>query len=349
MIDSIAAGRAMSRVRATASALLLPAVLSWLPFSALATTTCTASSTPLSFGTTDGTGNVDSTATVTVECNTFGLSLLATARVRMCLNIGEGASGSGTTTPRRMTNAFGDAMQFQIYQDPARTQIWGDRLIPATPTPVQIDLQYEVPVLGGGGTASATMQARIPVQAGLAAGAYDNPFSGIHTRLEYRYAESVIGTPAYPSSCTSGGGGGGTASFPFTASATVPDSCTIDSATVLDFGTVAGPVDGDIDQTSTITMTCTARTPWDVALDNGQNASGLVRRMRLGATADHVEYELYRDAARTQRWGATPGADTVQGTGTGAVQSLSVHGRVPAVQSVPAGDYADVVTVTVTY
>ena len=336
-------------VPAIAAVLLLLAALSSLPAPARAATTCTASSTPLSFGTTDGSGNVDTTATVTVECDTFGLSLLATARVRMCLNIGEGVNGDGTTLPRRMTNAFGDAMQFQIYRDPARTQIWGDRLIPATPTPVQIDLEYAVPVVGGGGTASATMQARIPVQAGLAAGAYANPFSGIHTRLEYRYAEQLLGTPAYPASCTNGGVGGGTASFPFTASATVPDSCTIASATVLDFGTVAGPIGGDIDQTSTITMTCTGRTPWDVALDDGQNASGPVRRMRLGATADHVEYGLYRDAARTQRWGMTPGTDTVQGTGTGTAQALPVHGRVPAPQSVPAGDYSDVITVTVTY
>ncbi|KAB8192930.1 protein U [Lysobacter maris] len=334
--------------RRTVAAIVCLALLAWLP-SAPAATTCTASSTALSFGSTSGAGNVDSTATVTVECSTSGLSLLATARVRMCLNIGAGVNGGGSTAPRRMTNAFGDPMQFQIYSDPARTQIWGDSLIAATPTPVPIDLEYSVPVLGGSGSASATMQARIPVQASLAAGAFSNPFSGIHTRLEYRYAEQLLGTPPYPASCTSGGNGGGTASFPFTATATVPDNCTIGSATTLDFGTVGGAVATDVEQTSTITMTCTQRTAWDVALDDGQNASGGVRRMRLGASADYLDYELYRDAARTQRWGATPGTDTEVGTGTGSAQALTVHGRVPAPQSVPAGAYGDVITVTVSY
>ncbi|QDH70623.1 Csu type fimbrial protein [Marilutibacter alkalisoli] len=330
------------------AALLLFALL-WLPAPAQAVTTCTASSTALNFGTVTGTGNVDSTAVVTVVCNTSGLSLLATARVRMCLNIGAGANGGGLTNPRRMTNSFGDAMQFQIYRDPARTLIWGDSSIPATPTPVQIDLQYDVPVLGGSGSTTATMHARVPAQAGLAAGLHSNPFTGTHTRLDYRYAEALLGTPNYPASCTSGGGGGGTATFPFTASATVPDNCVIATATALDFGSVPGPVGSNIDQTSTITMTCTARTAWNVALDNGQNAVGLTRRMRLGATGSYVDYELYRDAGRSLRWGATIGTDTVPGTGTGTAQALTVHGRVPATQSVAAGNYSDVVTVTVTY
>jgi spore coat protein U-like protein len=71
--------------------------------------------------------------------------------------------------------------------------------------------------------------------------------------------------------------------------------------------------------------------------------------MRLGATGSYVDYELYRDAGHSLRWGATIGTDTVPGTGTGTAQALTVHGRVPATQSVAAGSYGDVVTVTVTY
>lgn len=91
------------------------------------------------------------------------------------------------------------------------------------------------------------------------------------------------------------------------------------------------------------------RTAWNVSLNDGQNVSGSTRRMRLGATGNYVTYELYRDPARTQRWGVTTGSDTVPGTGTGSAQNLTVYGRVPASQTVPAGSYSDVVTITVTY
>jgi len=71
--------------------------------------------------------------------------------------------------------------------------------------------------------------------------------------------------------------------------------------------------------------------------------------MRLGATSNYVQYELYSDSARSQRWGNTLDIDTVNNTGTGSSQSLTVYGRVPAPQSVPSGDYSDTVTVTITY
>jgi spore coat protein U-like protein len=51
----------------------------------------------------------------------------------------------------------------------------------------------------------------------------------------------------------------------------------------------------------------------------------------------------------TSNWGQTVGTDTVSSTGTGAVQSFTVYGQVPA-QSTPApGAYSDTITVTVTY
>lgn len=324
------------------------AALFCLPQPARAATTCTASATPLAFGTVTGASSVDNTATVTITCNTTGLSLLSTVRVRMCLNIGAGVNGAGQTVPRRMTNGFNDAMQFQIYRDSARSQIWGDRTIAATPNWLPIDLEYQVLVLGAGGSATATLFGRVPAQTGLAAGPHSNPFTGSHTRLEYRYAEAVIGTPSYPTSCISGGGGGSTVTFPFTASATVPSNCTISGATPLAFGTVAGAISANRDQASTLTFACTGRTAWNVGLGNGQNASGTTRRMILGSN-DYVTYELYRDSNRTQRWGTTIGTDTQPGTGTGAAQSLTIYGRVPAPQTPRPGNYRDTVTVTVTY
>ena len=64
----------------------------------------------------------------------------------------------------------------------------------------------------------------------------------------------------------------------------------------------------------------------------------------------YITYGLYKDAARSQRWGQA-GGEPVTGTGAGVSvpQPLTVYGRVPA-QAVPApGNYADTVTITLTY
>jgi spore coat protein U-like protein len=276
--------------------------------------------------------------------------LLANAKVRMCLNIGDGANGIGYFNPRRMTNSFGEPLNFQLYTDAARSQIWGSRGNPNVPTPQFSDFDYSVPLLGGSQMKMFTIYGRIPAQT-LIAGSYSNPFTGIHTSLEYRYNETLLGTASYPASCISGGIGGATVSgaFPFTATATVAPNCRAYTTTDLDFGSISGLITSNTDQTSTISMTCTGRTAWNVGLNNGLNASGNIRRMRLGTTANHVDYELYRDSARIDRWGNTIGTDTVPGTGTGAAQTLTVHGRLPAAQNAPAGSYSDTITVTVTY
>lgn len=326
--------------RARRTALLL--ALTGLAGAAWGVTTCTAVANSLSFGDVVMNGQKDTTATVTVECNTVGLSLLATARVRMCLRIGDGSGGVGGND-RLMKNSFNDPLTFQIYSDAARSQIWGAN----TTNDVERDLQYSVPVLGGSGSTTATMYGRIPAQAGLAEGAHSSNFSGADAVVLYRYAEQLLGTPAYPASCTSGGGGGDSINFPFTATANVPSACTITNVDPLHFGSVSGLIQANIDQSTTLNFTCTGRTAWQVSLDNGLHASGQTRRMQMGTS--HVSYELYRDDARTQRWGNTPNTDTAPGTGTGSSQSLTVYGRVPQPQSVTPGTYTDTVIVTIHY
>ena len=58
---------------------------------------------------------------------------------------------------------------------------------------------------------------------------------------------------------------------------------------------------------------------------------------------------VYRDAARTQLWGQTANVDAMASTGTGALQSFNIYGRVPP-QATPApGAFNDLVAVTITY
>ena len=316
---------------------------------ARAATTCTASMTDLNFAPANG-GVVDATATLTVTCSTFGLSLLADAKVNMCVSIFSGTDGGGTLNPRRMINSFSDPMQMQLYSDAGRSSIWGARGNATVPNFVPLQFDYPVPVLGGNQTLTRTLYGRIPAQSGLNAGTYLNRFTAAaDTRIEFRYAESVIGPPAMPASCTSGGSAGTSSSFPFTVNGSVPNACTLTPKPVptLGFGNTPGFITGNIDQTTSIGLVCTGRTPWQIGLNNGLHASGNVRRMANGS-GQFVSYELYRDGGRSQRWGNTLNNDTLSGTGSGASQSLTVYGRV-APQTATVGSYSDTITVLVTY
>jgi len=317
---------------------------------ARAATSCSATATSVNFGTVSLTGTTDVSATFDVTCTTSGLGVLGNTKVRMCLNINDGTNGSGNFNPRRMLNGTSDALQFQLYTNAARSQIWGSRGNATVPNPLLADFDYSVPVVGGNQTIAVTIYGRVPVQTWIA-GSYTNVFSGAHTSIDYRYDERTLGSATLPASCVSGGDGGSTVSgaFPFTASATVPSDCRAYTTSDLDFGSVAGLITSSIDQTSSLTMTCTGRTAWNVGLDNGLNADGDIRRMQLAASGNYVDYQLYQESARTNRWGNTLGTDTVPGTGTGSSQTLTIYGRIPAVQSVAAGSYSDIVTVTITY
>ena len=309
-----------------------------------ALTTCSATMTNLSFGPVDPLGGlVDTTATINYQC-TYSSGLLGNlygVYARLCMSIGTGAQGS-SVQPRQMISGSGDAMMFQIYRDATRTQVWGSVDTPGMP-PLQRDLQFTILGVGTTQTGTATVYGRVPAgQTGLGVGAYSNSFSGIHTRLSFRYNEALLSLGTFPTDCGNANNG----SFAFTASASVAPACTV-SATTQDFGAVSGLLRTAQDATSTVSLRCTYRAPWQVGLGLGQNAAGTARRMT--GPGGLIDYELYRDLGRTQRWGTTLNVDTVTGTGTGATQSLTVYGRVPAQTPRTAGTYTDTIVVTVTY
>ncbi len=141
---------------------------------------------------------------------------------------------------------------------------------------------------------------------------------------------------------------GAQASGTLSVSATVLSSCTV-SALPLAFGSYT-PAVGELTGTTTIAVLCTLSTPYHVRLGTGQNSSDVAeRKMKIAAGADTLSYALYRDAGRTNNWGQTNGTDAMSGTGSGLLQNISVYGAIPANQFVPAGVYADSVTITVDY
>lgn len=349
-------------------------LLSWLVLagmfgaaSARADTTCTAlAPVTLPFGTiTSGAAGVTTAnISITINCSTLALSALASASVRMCIGLGPGSTGTTLLPNRSMAiNASaplggGDSLAYQLYSDASFSTAWGQ--VPAgSPAAAVIDLNYTVSLLGGSGTASITLYGRIPASQILSAGTFSSSFTGADVTLQYAYNERLLLAAPTPATCNtlSGVTGNKTASnaFTFVTSATVLPQCSTYVTTDMDFGSNAGAVSANIDQTSTIRLTCINRTAYTVGLDNGQNASGSVRRMRMtpagGGSSYYIPYELYRDTARSQRWGTTINTDTVAGTGSGAAQTLTVYGRTPPTSgALPAqGSYNDVIQVTITY
>jgi spore coat protein U-like protein len=139
-----------------------------------------------------------------------------------------------------------------------------------------------------------------------------------------------------------------TATTTMTVQVTITASCTINSAATLNFGT-QGVLATNVDQTSTLQVTCTNTTPYNIGLNAGTGSGATVATRKLTSGANTVNYTLYSNSGRTTVWGNTVSTDTVAGTGNGAAQSYTVYGRIPA-QTTPApGAYTDTITVTVTY
>jgi spore coat protein U-like protein len=125
-------------------------------------------------------------------------------------------------------------------------------------------------------------------------------------------------------------------------------TCTVNSASTLNFGT-QGVLSTNVDQTSTVQVTCTNTTPYNIGLNAGTGTGATVALRKMTSGANTVNYTLYSNSGRTTVWGNTVGADTVAATGNGSAQSYTVYGRVPT-QAAPApGTYTDTITVTVTY
>jgi spore coat protein U-like protein len=137
----------------------------------------------------------------------------------------------------------------------------------------------------------------------------------------------------------------------FTVTATVLASCNLGSVATLPFGLYDPTSGSNADATTGIAVTCTIGTPYNVGLSGGTTTGGTVaqRKMQGLTVANKLNYNLYRDAARTQVWGETILNDTVVGLGTGFSQTHTVYGRITAGSAASIDAYSDTITVTVTY
>jgi spore coat protein U-like protein len=132
----------------------------------------------------------------------------------------------------------------------------------------------------------------------------------------------------------------------FAVTASVQGSCTI-SSTALSFGAYTGTA---LPGTSTITVNCTGGTTYNVGLNAGTSGGTVTTRKMTGQYLNGtLAYSLFSNSAMTTNWGNTVGTDTSAGTGTGAAQTLTVYGKIPAGTAPAADGYSDTITATVTY
>jgi len=315
---------------------LLAILASIVATNAMAQHACSWSVDNVAFGTADVLGGspVDVTSTVNIQCS-GGLASLV---VRACPNIGAG-SGGATPSTRRMSNGA-NLLNYQLYQDAARTTVWGSDLwgFPDQPPTLTVSLG-----LLGSGSLTTTLYARLPSgQSTVPALSYLSSFSGIDARLNWTFCLVVVCPPCSSSM-------EGSSDTTFTVSATVTPNCLV-SATTLDFGST-GVLNANVDATNTISVTCTSGTPWNATLSAGASAGGtVVLRKMTGPGGATVDYTIYRNSAHTEIWGdGTSGTYTVSGTGTGLAQAQTGYGRVPPQTTPAAATYTDTIVVTITY
>jgi spore coat protein U-like protein len=169
-----------------------------------------------------------------------------------------------------------------------------------------------------------------------------NTLNGTGNLSSYVYAQlnaTQVGPPGTYTDTVS------SATTTFNLTVVIQASCSI-SATPLSFGTYSGAL---INTNTSISVTCTDTTPYNVGLNAGTATGATVtNRMMTGPGAAHLHYSLFSNSSHSTNWGNTTGS-WVGGTGTGTAQTLTVYGQIPASQYPAPGSYTDTVTATVNY
>lgn len=144
----------------------------------------------------------------------------------------------------------------------------------------------------------------------------------------------------------------GTSTANMSVTTSIAANCTI-SASTLAFGSydpVVANASTNLDNTATITTTCTTGSSPTIALgeganaDTGSTAAAPLRKLISGANV--ISYSLFSESTRSTVWGSTGVATP---TASGTAQTNTVYGRIASGQNKPIGSYSDTVVATVTF
>ena len=280
--------------------------------------TCSATFDTIEFGTDINILNgsaKDSAGSVTISC----ANLSPTESARVCIAVNPNSAALDLASGL-------DRLKFDFYSDALRTAQWS-----YPQGVVSVDLN------------STNYQSRLSV--------YGRILAGQNTASVGSYTASIVPNIRY-AVYTSGGAQPPCATLStqittsITVNATVTATCSISTASMTFPPQTI--FTSDVAASSDLTVTCTNAAPYWVGLDNGSNPLSGQRRMK--SKSDYINYDLYIDNARQQRWGATKDVDTVSGTGLATGQRITVYGKIPKPTPSPApGTYTDSVIATVNF
>ena len=98
------------------------------------------------------------------------------------------------------------------------------------------------------------------------------------------------------------------------------------------------------DALAVLNITCTPNTKVTISLGPSFNSGSIAsREMRTGGGLGPLLYNLFSDKRRNTIFGEGADSITVRSN-----KSVTVYGRIPAGQKVPAGSYSDTLVITVT-
>lgn len=134
------------------------------------------------------------------------------------------------------------------------------------------------------------------------------------------------------------------------ASAQSSPSCTI-SVTSVAFGNYNVFTTSANDSSGTVTFRCNSQsTNISIALSDGSSSTFSPRTLRKGGEV--LNYNLYRDAARSTIWGDGTGGTSLYTHANPPNNSnvnVTIYARIPAQQDVSAGTYSDTVSAVINF
>jgi len=250
--------------------------------------------------------------------------------LKICLELGSGTAG--LVGNLRALQGAGAPIAYQIYRDAARSQVFG--LAP--------DHAEFTTTLAGNITSTQLINTGISFYGRIFAGqTFIANIGGAQSRfgnLDFllRYSDYAPGEAA--PDCASRTGtliSVGSANI----QVRVQTRCAVSVNQTL--------LTQNVDSTGRIGVSCTAGVPYTIAINDGLHAQGTQRRMRYGNSL--INYDLFREASHTQRWGSDA-AERQARIGNNPNVNYTVYARVPGGQpAIPPGDYKDTVLVTVDY
>lgn len=316
--------------------LLLAAVLLTCGLAAPARAqTCSFAASDIVLGPVDvlGSGPTTAVGNIAVNCSTL-LGVLTS--IRVTIELGEGTAGRFGSL-RRLAGPSGSALAYDLYQNASHSSVFGGSQGAHGGQPVVLEGSTVLSLLTSTGM-NVPVHARVPGgQNAAVPGNYLSTFTRqpLDVRATTRVCRPILG-------CDDRVTG-----FTFAVRAEVRPDCRV-TAEDLDFGQ-HGLLDAPVDATSQVRVTCTAGTSYSLGLGHGLQAAGIGGRQMRDLAGHRVNYQLYRDAARTQPWGLVTDGLATTDAGTGVSRPATVHGRVPAQPTPPPGAYSDTVQVVVSY